>query len=144
MTRARDPIDTYVGKRLKARRQLLGMSQEKLGGAVGVSFQQVQKYESGANRVGASRLMQLARVLGTSVAYFFEGFTPPKAEGGQAPRLAVAEERAPIDDTVFQKKETIDLLKAYYALPEPTRKHVLRMVKGLISTDAKPGRVANS
>ncbi|HEX2859317.1 MAG TPA: helix-turn-helix domain-containing protein [Alphaproteobacteria bacterium] len=131
MNRDQDPIDTHVGQRLKARRQLLGFSQEKLGSAVGVSFQQVQKYESGANRVGASRLMQLAKVLGTSVAYFFEGFS-----GDKANLKMVAEDKPVMDEAVFQKKETIDLLKAFYALPEATRPHVLKMVKALNTEDA--------
>ena len=129
-SRSQNPIDTHVGHRLKARRQLVGMSQEKLGQAVGVSFQQVQKYESGANRVGASRLMQLAKVLGTSVAYFFDGIS----QGGG--KLAVAEEKSNIDETVFQKKETIDLLKAYYALPDSSRKQMLKMIKSLVVSQA--------
>jgi transcriptional regulator with XRE-family HTH domain len=128
-----DPIDIYVGQRMKARRQLLGMSQEKLGNAVGVSFQQVQKYESGANRVGASRLMQLAKVLGTSVAYFFDGFAGDK-------KLMVAEDKTGIDEGVFSKKESIDLLKAYYALPENIRPQVVKMVKALNTGDAKAAR----
>src|SRR5262245_32884555 len=120
--RSHDPIDVHVGQRLKARRQLLGISQDKLGGAVGVSFQQVQKYESGTNRVGASRLMQIAKVLGTSVAYFFDGFS-----GDKTAKLAVAEDKPKMDESVFTKKETIDLLKAYYALPESVRPQVTKM-----------------
>jgi transcriptional regulator with XRE-family HTH domain len=128
-----DPIDAHVGQRLKARRQLLGMSQEKLGNAVGVSFQQVQKYESGANRVGASRLLQLGKVLGTSVAYFFDGFAGDK-------KLMVAEDKTGIDEGVFSKKESIDLLKAYYALPEKIRPQVLKMVKALNTGGVKAPR----
>src|SRR3989339_270854 len=66
------PVDVHVGQRLRQRRTLLGMSQEKLGEAVNLTFQQIQKYERGANRIGASRLFQLGQVLDVSVSYFFE------------------------------------------------------------------------
>jgi transcriptional regulator with XRE-family HTH domain len=136
MNRTKDPIDLHVGNRMKARRQLLGMSQDKLGTSVGVSFQQVQKYESGANRVGASRLMQMAKVLGTSVAFFFDGMTETKS------KFAVAEDKTGIEEGVFGKKESIDLLKAYYALPENIRPQVLKMVKALNTGDLKPARAS--
>lgn len=123
----RDPIDAHVGQRLKLRRGLLGWSQDKLAQAVGVSFQQVQKYENGANRVGASRLMNMSQILGVPVAYFFEGF----GENVTANLPLVAEDAAVLDDGIFEKRETLELLKAYYALPEAMRKHVLGMVKGM-------------
>lgn len=124
--RARDPIDTYVGQRLRLRRTMAGMSQERLGESIGVSFQMVQKYERGDCRVGASRLMKISSALGVPVAFFFDGFTGAVPAG-----LSVAEEKKALDDKVFQAKETIDLLKAYYALPDAVRKHVLGMIKGL-------------
>ncbi len=74
---APDPVDISVGGRLRQRRTLLGMSQEKLGRAVGLTFQQIQKYERGVNRIGASRLLQLSRALGVPVAYFFEVVPAP-------------------------------------------------------------------
>lgn len=124
--RIQDPIDTYVGQRLRLRRTMAGMSQERLGESIGVSFQMVQKYERGDCRVGASRLMKISSALGVPVAFFFEGFNGAVPAG-----LSVAEEKKVLDDKVFQAKESIDLLKAYYALPETVRKHVLGMVKGL-------------
>jgi transcriptional regulator with XRE-family HTH domain len=123
--RTRDPIDTHVGQRLRMRRSLLSMSQEKLGSAIGVSFQMVQKYERGDCRVGASRLMKIAQALQVPVAFFFEGFS------GNITGLAVAEDKKAMDENVLHSKETIDLLKAYYALPEAVRKHVLGIVRGL-------------
>ena len=72
-TKAPNPVDKYVGSRVRMRRIMLGMSQEKLGEALGITFQQIQKYEKGVNRIGASRLQQLARVLGVPPAFFFEG-----------------------------------------------------------------------
>ena len=71
--KAPNPIDIYVGSRVRMRRMMLGMSQEKLADALGLSFQQVQKYEKGTNRIGASRLQQIAHVLQVAVSFFFEG-----------------------------------------------------------------------
>lgn len=128
--RMQDPVDTHVGKRLRTRRTMLGLSQEKLGEAVGVTFQMIQKYERGACRVGASRLQQMAHALDVPVSWFFEDY-------GQAasvqPILKVAEDRTALSEDIFTKRETIQLLKAYYSLPEESRKHVLNMVKGLSS-----------
>jgi len=127
----RDPIDGHVGQRLKLRRNMLGWSQERLGTAIGVSFQMVQKYERGACRVGASRLMKISNALGVPVSWFFEG------TGGGAQTLKVAEDHATLDDSMLQSKETLDLLKAYYALNDSMRKHVLGMVRGLDEKKAK-------
>ncbi len=124
--RPRDPIDTHVGQRLRLRRTMTGMSQERLGDAIGVSFQMVQKYERGDCRVGASRLMKISSALGVPVSFFFEGF-----QGATPAGLSVAEDKKSLDEKVLHSKETIDLLKAYYALPEAVRKHVLGMIKGL-------------
>lgn len=121
--RTRDPIDIHVGQRLRMRRMMAGLSQEKLGNAIGVSFQMVQKYERGDCRVGASRLMKIAQALSVPVAFFFESLA------GTAPAAGLAEDKKSMDASVFQSKETIDLLKAYYALPEAMRKHVLGIVK---------------
>src|SRR5947207_14067501 len=86
-----NPIDIHVGSRVRLRRNLLGMSQEKLGEAIGLTFQQVQKYERGASRVGASRLYDLSRVLDVPVSYFFEEMRPGVASAAQA-RLGGLEE----------------------------------------------------
>jgi transcriptional regulator with XRE-family HTH domain len=124
--RARDPIDTHVGQRLRLRRTMIGMSQERLGEAIGVSFQMVQKYERGDCRVGASRLLKISSALNVPVAFFFEHF-----EGEQTNVLIAAEDKFGFDEKIFQSKESLDLLKAYHSLPEAVRKHVLGMVKGL-------------
>src|SRR3954469_3991945 len=75
--KAPNPIDRHVGSRVRMRRMMLGMSQEKLGDALSLTFQQVQKYEKGANRIGASRLQQIAKVLGVPVEFFFDGAPQP-------------------------------------------------------------------
>jgi transcriptional regulator with XRE-family HTH domain len=88
-----NPIDRHVGSRVRMRRMMLGMSQEKLGDALGLTFQQVQKYEKGANRIGASRLQQISQILQVPVSFFFEGVPSPRTdqrpEGtGEAPSPA--------------------------------------------------------
>lgn len=118
-----DPIDITVGQRLRQRRLLVGQTQEQLADSIGVTFQMVQKYEKGACRVGASRLSQIARALNVPVAYFFDNAAKPTSK--------VAEDSAQLDDDILSQKETIDLLKAYYALPEAARKGILAMAKGL-------------
>ncbi len=134
MNRVADPIDSHVAQRLRLRRELAGFTQDKLGQAVGVSFQMIQKYENGNSRVGASRLLKIAKVLGVPVAWFFEGFA---SVGEAAPSYGMAQPLAELDDSVFQKRETLDLLKAYYGLPESLRKHVLNMVQGMKAEEVR-------
>ncbi|MGQ4274344.1 helix-turn-helix domain-containing protein [Terrihabitans sp. B22-R8] len=99
-TKAPNPIDKHVGSRVRMRRLLVGMSQEKLGSALGITFQQIQKYEKGTNRIGASRLQQIASLLGVQVSYFFEdaagesiddGLGEPKANDYVAEFLATSD-----------------------------------------------------
>src|ERR1700682_1754499 len=107
-----NPTDVHVGARVRLRRTLLGMSQEKLGDAIGLTFQQVQKYERGANRVGASRLYDLSRVLDVPVSFFFDDMAPPSAPG--ATGLAEAPEKYEPDPML--KRETLELVRAYYKI----------------------------
>ncbi|MFN4281827.1 MAG: helix-turn-helix domain-containing protein [Alphaproteobacteria bacterium] len=133
-----DPVDIHVGRRLRQRRALLGMSQDKLGRAVGLTFQQIQKYERGANRIGASRLLQLSRALAVPISYFFEDAPgAPTARGRKAdgklkgaPHKSAVEEAAARDP--FARRETLDLVRAYYAIVNPSvRKRVLELVRAL-------------
>lgn len=128
MYRRADPIDAHVAQRLRLRRELTGYTQDKLGQAVGVSFQMIQKYENGNSRVGASRLLKIAKVLGVPVAWFFEDFS---LSAEASPALGLAQPKAQLDENLLQKRETLELLKAYYALPETMRKHILTMVQGM-------------
>jgi transcriptional regulator with XRE-family HTH domain len=82
--KAPNPIDKHVGSRVRMRRMMLGMSQEKLGDALGLTFQQVQKYEKGTNRIGASRLQQIAQILQVQVSFFFEGAPHSPGRGGMS------------------------------------------------------------
>jgi len=118
-------IDLHVGKRLR-RRRLLGMTQQQLASSVGIRFQQIQKYESGANRITASRLYELSTALSVAVQYFFEGLQPIAA-GAEA----AANENADISPDVMSQKETMELLRAYYPLGERPRRRLLDLAKAL-------------
>jgi transcriptional regulator with XRE-family HTH domain len=112
-------IDLHLGRRLRRRRRLLGLTQQQLALAVGIRFQQIQKYECGANRISAARLWQLAEALETPVAYFYDGL---------AEAAAREEERA---GEMFSRKETLDLIQAYYRLSERPRRRLLDLAKSL-------------
>jgi transcriptional regulator with XRE-family HTH domain len=133
-----NPVDVHVGKRLRLRRTLLGMSQEKLGEAIGLTFQQVQKYERGANRIGSSRLYDLSRALGVSVAYFFEEMSDSVAAQSPAQVRGMAEDRIPYaygdlrDQDPMTRRETLALVRAYYRIADPqVRKRLFEMIKAL-------------
>jgi transcriptional regulator with XRE-family HTH domain len=129
-----NPIDVHVGGRVRLRRSLLGMSQEKLGEAIGLTFQQVQKYERGANRIGASRLFDLSRVLDVPVSFFFDDMSDDISQ--QSPRMMIAglAEELPTAFNVdpLAKRETLELVRAYYRIADPqVRKRVFELAKAL-------------
>lgn len=119
-----NPIDVHVGSRLRARRMLLGLSQEKLGEAVGLTFQQVQKYERGANRVSASRLFEFARILGVSVAYFFDEISDALATPEGAYQVGMNQHNAADlpEPTTMQRRETLELLRVFYRIQDPKKR----------------------
>lgn len=119
-------VDIYVGKRLRRRRRLLGLTQQDLAGQVGVRFQQIQKYECGANRITASRLFSLATALNVNINYFFEGLA---ADGQQAPANDQANDR--LSGDILSQKETLELVRAYYRLGERPRRRLLDLAKAL-------------
>ena len=129
-----NPVDIHVGARVKLRRTLLGMSQETLGGSLGLTFQQVQKYERGANRIGASRLFDLSRVLEVRIGYFFEDMsdtvqaaTPSEVAKGNCTSAIDSPEIDPMT-----KRETLELVRAYYRITDPNvREQVMAMAKAL-------------
>lgn len=131
-----NPIDVHVGSRVRLRRTLLGMSQEKLGEAIGLTFQQVQKYERGANRIGASRLFDLSRVLDVPVSFFFDDMP---AEAASAPvddeEMAAAgfeERQAVYEPDPMAKRETLELVRAYYRIIDPSvRKRLFELTKAV-------------
>ena len=134
-----NPIDVHVGARIRQRRTLLGMSQEKLGEAIGLTFQQVQKYERGANRVGSSRLFDLARVLDVSVSYFFEDMSAGTASKSPSRLRGLAEPKPePFEPDPLAKRETLELVRAYYRIADPAvRKRVFELTKALGRTVRK-------
>jgi transcriptional regulator with XRE-family HTH domain len=131
-----DPIDIHVGKRIKLRRTLLHISQEQLAGDIGVTFQQVQKYESGHNRVSASRLFDISRVLNCPIAYFFEDIGPETTGVRTTPAARspedMAEEAADIDSDPMQRTETLELVRAYWRLHNAElRRNVLELLANI-------------
>ena len=127
------PIDVHVGTRIRLRRTLLGMSQERLGDQLGLTFQQVQKYERGVNRVGASRLFDLARVLDVAISFFFDDM-PDSVAGplsASARRMhGLAEVQDPFGDDTMSRRETLELVRAYYRIADPTvRKRVFDLIR---------------
>jgi transcriptional regulator with XRE-family HTH domain len=117
------PVDAHVGKRIRHRRWMVGMTQQQLAEKVGIKFQQVQKYETGMNRVSASRLWEIAEVLDVAVAFFFEGLAG-EAEAEAAP---AADHRGDL----LADKEASELVRSYYAIPEAQRKRLFSLARVL-------------
>lgn len=115
------PVDVHVGKRIRHRRWLVGMTQQQLAEQVGIKFQQIQKYETGANRVSASRLWDISDALDVSVSFFFDGL---EEETG-----AVASDSVPAD--LMGDKEALDLVRSYYAIPENQRRRLFELARVL-------------
>ncbi len=129
------PIDAHVGARLRQRRTLLGMTQTNLGDAIGVSFQQMQKYENGANRISASRLFDLSRVLDVPVEYFFDNMPAAVAASSPAQGGGRAKKPPSYEPDPMAKRETLELVRAYYKMRDPElRKRLFEMVKALGAT----------
>lgn len=131
-----DPIDIHVGKRIKLRRTLLHISQEQLAGDVGVTFQQVQKYESGHNRVSASRLYDISRVLNCPISYFFEDINAETTGGRQMPtardKETLGEEAAEYEADPIQRTESLELVRAYWRLHSADlRQNVLDLLNNI-------------
>lgn len=131
-------IDVLVGKRIRARRHAMGVSQTELGDAIGVKFQQIQKYETGANRVSASRLWAVAEKLGVDVVYFFEGIRRSDEDDGL--------EIDPIDNMEFlSDRDAIEMMELYRQLPQSQRSAVLAFMRSMVlDTNQGSLSVANS
>ncbi len=133
------PIDVHVGSRIRLRRTLTGMSQERLGEALGLTFQQVQKYERGVNRVGASRLFDLSRVLDVPISFFFDDMPEGlnvNGHGqhrGQLAGFAEAQQGfGGQQDDMLGRRETLELVRAYYRITDPAvRKRVFELIKSM-------------
>ncbi len=127
-----NPIDVHVGGRVKLRRTLLGMSQEKLGEAIGLTFQQIQKYERGSNRIGASRLFDLSRVLDVPVGFFFDDMSEDVAAASPGQVRGKSDVEPLNEPSPMARRETLELVRAYYKIQDPqVRKRLFEMVKAL-------------
>lgn len=115
------PVDVHVGKRIRHRRWVSGTTQQQLADQVGIKFQQIQKYETGMNRVSASRLWDIAHALGVEVAFFFEGLDTALIES----------DGSGMPSDVLSDKEALDLLRSYYAIPENQRRRLFDLARVL-------------
>ncbi len=132
------PIDVHVGARLRVRRTLLGMSQTTLGDAIGVSFQQMQKYERGTNRISASRLFDLLLVLDVPVEYFFDDMPAEVAASSPTQGGGKAKKPPSYEADPIARRETLELVRAYYKIRDPEiRKHLFAMTKTLEAAASK-------
>ncbi len=132
------PIDVHVGARLRQRRTLLGMSQTTLGEGIGLTFQQVQKYEKGTNRISASRLFYLTGVLDVTVEYFFDDMPPEAAATSPAQGGGKAKKPPGYEPDPMAGRETLELVRAYYKIKDTdVRKRLSAMVKALGAAASK-------
>ncbi len=116
------PVDVHVGKRIRHRRWLVGMTQQQLAENVGIKFQQIQKYETGMNRVSASRLWDIAASLSVPVSFFFEGLDGTSEDSQQAADV-------PLD--ILKDKEALELVRSYYSIPETQRRRLFELARVL-------------
>lgn len=136
-----DPVDVHVGSRLRMRRNLVGLSQEQLGKSLGLTFQQIQKYERGINRMGSSRLFQIAKTLSVPVAYFFEEIPesialsagqPGFAENEQEPLNTASGSEKQSDYDILRRRETLELIRAYYRIQDTKqRRKVYELIRSM-------------
>ena len=118
------PVDVHVGKRIRHRRWLVGMTQQQLAEKVGIKFQQIQKYETGMNRVSASRLWDIAAALSVPVSFFFEGLSEDQPQDQPAMLADV-----PLD--ILKDKEALELVRSYYSIPETQRRRLFELARVL-------------
>ena len=131
VTKSPNPVDRHVGSRVRMRRMLIGMSQEKLGEALGITFQQIQKYEKGTNRIGASRLHHIARVLGVPVEFFYDGAPQIGAVQG----FAEAPSSAYVAD-FLTTAEGLELIKAFIGIKDArVRRKIVDLAKALAQSE---------
>lgn len=134
-----DPIDRHVGTRIRGRRIGLRISQTKLGQSIGVTFQQIQKYESGTNRVGASNLFKIAKALGVEVAFFFDGVPRVDLSEFDMKAMGMAEPPpAAFDVNPMNSREGFELMHNFFRIPDPVvRKRLFQLVRTLAAVEAE-------
>ncbi len=112
------PVDVHVGKRVRHRRWMVGMTQQQLGDIVGIKFQQIQKYETGMNRVSASRLWDIAQAVDVPISFFFDGLDDSQVHDA-------------VEGDILADKEALQLVRAYYAMPEAQRRQIFELARVL-------------
>jgi len=117
------PVDVHVGKRIRHRRWMVGMTQQQLAEKVGIKFQQIQKYETGMNRVSASRLWDISETLEVPVSFFFEGFEDSEAKPSQG--------STSVPGDIMADKEALELVRSYYSIPENQRRRLFELARVL-------------
>ncbi len=133
------PVDVHVGARVRLWRTLLGLSQGKLGDALGLTFQQVQKYERGANRIGSSRLFELSQILDVPVSFFFDDM-PDETKDKPSRRVSGLRDRsqAVFESDALSRRETLELVRASHKIPDPrVRKRLFELTKSLADKPKK-------
>jgi len=128
----KNPIDLHIGQRLRHRRWLVRLTQKQLAEAVGIRFQQIQKYESGANRISAAKLWDLAQALDVPAKYFYVGLSEPNHNP----------EGRSFSEDALEQKETIDLIRAYYAMKEGPRRMLFELAKAASKPELESDKVA--
>ncbi len=139
---AYNPIDVHVGARLRARRTLLGLSQTALGDALGITFQQQQKYETGGNRISASRLYDVSKLLGVDIGYFFDEMDQATKSESPARLSRQKSKRSPRkppkSEDPLHKRETLEFVRAYYRITDPKiRGHVRKLIQTTASASSR-------
>lgn len=130
------PVDVHVGRRLRLKRTILGLSQDAVGKEIGVTFQQIQKYERGINRMGASRLFDFAKTLGVPIQYFFEGYGDYAMDEVSA--YALGEPAAGYEHEKVNNRETLEVMRAYYRIKSPAvRKRIIDLIKAMADDNAE-------
>ena len=130
-------VDVHVGKRIRLRRTLLGMSQEQLGNALNITFQQVQKYERGANRVSASRLWDISQIIDVPISYFFEDMSDTTLKASPRKMASSSADSVVGDDAKdpMARRETLELVRTYYSIEQAhVRRRISEMVKAIATT----------
>jgi len=125
------PVDVHVGKRIRHRRWMVGMTQQQLGEIVGIKFQQIQKYETGMNRVSASRLWDIAAALDVQISFFFEGL-----DASEEDIVHAATSADKLKGDLLADKEALELVRSYYAIPEQQRRRLFDLARVLSDTAA--------
>lgn len=120
------PVDVHVGKRVRHRRWMVGMTQQQLAEAVGIKFQQIQKYETGMNRVSASRLWDIGEAMDVPVSFFFEGY-----EEGEVENVTASDAPTKQNGDLLADKEALELVRSYYSIPENQRRRLFDLARVL-------------